>query len=188
MNSALDALMERYQQQVRPLLTDHIEDWQSPIYQQVTDSGQVHWLPCRQQPELNFSDLETALELSFHPALKAFYGRWYAGDLSVVFQPPGDDQSAERPHPVLLLQIQGPEDGERLLQNLTGHILMKRNLKQPETLFIGLAEEAEDLLISVDNETGRVGLEWIGKEQHQVLADSLAEFLRCCSPNNGETD
>ncbi|MGM0480624.1 MAG: SecY-interacting protein [Pseudomonadota bacterium] len=188
MNTAFDDLMERYQQQVQPLLTDYVEDWKSPIYQQITDSGEAHWLPCRQQPELNFDDLEAALEINFHPSLKTFYGSWYAGDLSVTFQPQQDTDSIPEAHPISLLQIQGPEDGERLLENLTGHILMKRNLKQPETLFIGLADEADDLLISIDNETGKVGLEWIGKEQHQVLADSLEAFLVCCSPNNSKTD
>lgn len=180
MSDALDSLMARYQEQVEPLVTEYVEEWQSPIYQQPIDDDNVNWLPCRQQPALDFEALESALEISFHPSVKTFYGRWYAGDLKVEFRQ--DDEQ----HPISLLQVQGPEDAERLLQNLTGHVLMKRKLKQPITVFIGLAEEADDLLISIDNDSGEIGLEWIGKTQHQCLSSNLDEFLQQCSPISGE--
>ena len=100
--------------------------------------------------QLDFRALETALtDLSQH--VKDYYGRWFAGDLNVIV-------THQQQHGLSLLQTQGPEDAERLLQNITGHILMKRKLKQPETVFIGLAHEADDLLVSIDNQSGVVGL------------------------------
>lgn len=182
LNKTLDQLIECYQQQVSPLVTEYVEDWQSPIYGEVIDQDSVHWRAVKQQPTLDFSALEEALEIEFHPSVKDFFGRWYAGDLSVVYH------QAEEHHPVSLLQVQAAEDGERLLENITGHILMKRKLKQPETIFIGMAEEADDLLLTIDNDSGAVGLEWIGKQQHLQLTDGLAQFLQCCSPNSGKTD
>lgn len=180
MSNKLDDFIEQYQQQVSPLLTEYVAEWESPIYQHPEDDDWVHWRAQKQQPELNFSDLEAALELTFHPSIKDFYGRWFAGDLRVIHQ------QAEASHAVSLLQVQGPEDGRRLLENITGHILMKRQLKQRATIFIGMAEETDDLLISIDNESGQVGLEWLGKDHHQVLANSLDEFLSQCTPNSGE--
>jgi len=64
---------------------------------------------------------------------------------------------------------------------------MKRRLKQPETVFIGLGSEDDGLLVTIDNQSGAVGLEWVGKEQHDVLSDSLAAWLDNCQPQV-ETD
>ncbi len=176
MSEALDRLIERYRTQVDPLITEYVAEWNSPIYRQPLDEDQVAWQPVRQQPELDFSALETALELTFHKHVKDYYGRWFAGDLNVIVT------HQQQQHGLSLLQTQGPEDAERLLQNITGHILMKRKLKQPETVFIGLAHEADDLLVSIDNQSGVVGLEWIGKAQHEVIAQTLDEFLEQCQP------
>ena len=35
---------------------------------------------------------------------------------------------------------------------------------------------------------GQVGLEWVGKEQHECLADSLEEWLATCQPKNELSD
>ena len=176
MSQALDNLIERYSKQVSPLVTEYVAEWQSPIYQQPLDDDTVEWQPVQQQPPLDFSALEAALELQFHDHVKRFYGRWFSGDLQVMV-----NHQAQQ-HGVSLLQTQGPEDAERLLENITGHILMKRKLKQPETIFIGLATEADDLLLSIDNQTGVIGLEWIGQPQHEVLFEQLDDFLNQCEP------
>jgi SecY interacting protein Syd len=160
-----------------PLLTEAHDDWQAPIYQRQTTATEaqgedVVWQPVRQQQPLQFQDLANALEQPFHPDIATFYGRWYAADLNVSYDN----------HSLVLLQNHCHEDGERLQANLAGHVLMKRRLRQPITLFIGLAEESDDLLITVDNETGQVGLEFVGKPQHEILAPSIAEFMTIIQP------
>ena len=79
------------------------------------------------------------------------------------------------------MQIWNDDDAERLQQNLIGHVLMKRQLKQPETLFFALTDE-EDFIVSVDNASGQVVLEQVGKPAQQVLAQDLAEFLATLQP------
>lgn len=169
---ALDALMTRYQETHPVRHTEYVKEWNSPIYGKIIDDDTVEWTPCRQETALSFAELEKALELTFHHSVKTLFGRWYAGDLNLDFDG----------HPVSLLQVQSAEDGERLLANLAGHILMKRRLKQPETIFIGLGIDKDDLLLSIQNDTGAVGLEWVGQAQHEVLADSLQDWLEQCMP------
>lgn len=171
---AMDALMVRYQDAHPVRYTEYVKEWDSPIYGKVIDDDTVEWTPRRQEAPLSFAELETALELTFHHSIKTLFGRWYAGDLSLKFEG----------HPVNLLQIQSTEDGERLLANQAGHILMKRRLKQPETVFIGLGGDNDDLLVSIQNDTGSVGLEWVGQPQHEVLSDSLQDWLQHCEPQS----
>ncbi|MTJ02095.1 SecY-interacting protein [Idiomarina piscisalsi] len=178
LESALDDLIERYVEQLPIRYTEYVAEWDSPIYGSVVDEDTVEWAPVKQTSPLSFNELESALEITFHDSIKAVFGRWFAGDLSLEYDG----------HPVTLLQVQSLEDGERLLANLTGHILMKRRLKQPETVFIGLGVENDDLLVSIDNATGQVGLEWIGKEQHECLAESLEEWLATCQPKSELSD
>jgi len=174
--SALDQLIERYQQAYQQagvkLVTEAHDEWQAPIYGERVDDDMVEWLPAHQSSALQFTDLANALEQPFHTSLEALYGRWFAADLNVSFAN----------HPLVLLQLHGSEDGERLQANLAGHVLMKRRLRQPITLFIGLAEESDDLLITLNNETGQVGLEFVGREQHEILAETLEEFLQQLQP------
>ena len=174
LESVLDNLIASYVEKLPVRYTEYVSEWDSPIYGTVIDDDTVEWSPVKQASPLSFEDLEKALERTFHDSIKTVFGRWFAGDLSLEYDG----------HPVTLLQVQSPEDGERLLANLTGHILMKRRLKQPETVFIGLGVENDDLLVSIDNSTGQVGLEWVGKEQHECLADSLEDWLIKCQPKD----
>lgn len=178
LESVLDNLIERYIKELPVRYTEYVSEWESPIYGTVVDDDAVEWSPVQQPSPLSFNDLESALEMTFHSSIKTIFGRWFAGDLSLEYNG----------HPVTLLQVQSPEDGERLLANLTGHILMKRRLKQPETVFIGLGVENDDLLVSIDNATGHVGLEWVGKEQHECLATSLEEWLSQCVPKDAPAE
>lgn len=185
---ALDALLMRYQAhyeaQQQPLWVAGNADWQAPIYQQLLDPTQdlYQWQPVMQQQPLDFQPLAEALAQPLHASVAALFARWYAADLSVQWQQ----------HDLTLLQIHGHEDGERLLANLAGHVLMKRRLRQPVTLFIGLAEASDDLLLSVDNDSGAVGLEFVGQPQHLILAADVAEFLHQLTPrvvaNPGELE
>ena len=74
-----------------------------------------------------------------------------------------------------------PGDFIRLQQNLIAHVLMKRRLKQRETLFFAVTDE-EDSMLSVLNSTGEVYLEQTGQEVKQLLAPDLLSFLRQLSP------
>ena len=80
-----------------------------------------------------------------------------------------------------LEQELNPLSIERLQENLIGHIMMKRRLKQPATLFFALTDD-DDYLISLDNSTGEVLLERVGKRAEQVLAPSMADFLSALTP------
>ena len=57
---------------------------------------------------------------------------------------------------------------------------MKQKLKQTPTLFFGLTDQ-EDLNLVVNNDTGEVCLEYVGKGPHEVLAKDLVAFLSDCS-------
>jgi len=62
------------------------------------------------------------------------------------------------------------------------HVLMLRRLKLPVTLFLGTVCHNDLRVISLDNATGAVILEQLGKQQRWILAPSLAEFLHQLSP------
>jgi SecY interacting protein Syd len=81
-----------------------------------------------------------------------------------------------------LLQPWNQGDFERLQQNLVGHILMKRRLKQPETFFIALTDE-DDFILTVHNTSGEVMLEQVGLLPKEVVAPNLAEFLQSIQPS-----
>ncbi|MEX1222069.1 MAG: SecY-interacting protein [Idiomarina sp.] len=177
-STAIDNLMERYQrfyqEHQQPLLAPVVPDWECPIVVAAHSDDEVVWQPVRQAQPHAFHDLENALEQPFHQDFAVYYQRWFAADLLVTWQQ----------HPLLLLQVMGPDDAEQLQVNMAGHILMKRRLKQPPTLFLGLADEADDLLVTMDNSTGAIGLEWVGKPQHEQLAGNLADFLNGVSPTS----
>jgi SecY interacting protein Syd len=81
-----------------------------------------------------------------------------------------------------LLQPLNQNDFERLQQNLVGHILMKRRLKQPETFFIALTDE-DDFILTVHNTTGEVMLEQVGLVPKKVMAPNLAVFIQSLQPS-----
>ncbi|OIM99918.1 hypothetical protein BFR57_05025 [Idiomarina sp. MD25a] len=181
---AVSGLLERYIEVIPEPKTEWVEEWDAEIYQQRMGEEQVIWRPIRRDESQDFTALESALGISFHDSVKRLFGDWFSGDLSLIFT---HDETTQ-PISFELLMPQCLEDADRLLQNLTGHILMKRKLKQPITIFIGILHEHDDCLVSVDNSTGEVALEWLGKLQHQTLAVDLATFLSHCQPYCGEND
>lgn len=172
---ALEALHVRYARcyEKRDALptTEYISGWDAPCYRGKPKSGDIGWEAVVQDPSLGFDNVEKALELSLDEGVKAFYGTFYAGDMYVEF----------REQPLVLLQVLHPEDGERLQKNLIGHVLMKQRLEQPITLFIGITDE-DDLMLTVDNTTGAVGLEYVGQPQHEILAGDMESFLERLTP------
>lgn len=176
-DDALDNLFERYvsayQREGKKPQTEYIDDWDVSVYRGEVRYGMIEWLPLRRQIALDFTGTEQGLELSLHQGVQMFYQRYFAADLHVLW----DDV------PYTLSQVLSAEDEERLLRNLIGHVLMKDRLQQPTTVFIGTSDSEDDVIVSVDNQTGVVGLEYVGKPQHVKLADTLAEFLRKAQPH-----
>jgi SecY interacting protein Syd len=160
-----------HQQQQLPLTT--WADATSPSPSQVGDitDGSVHWQPVLQQPSADFSNVEQALALSLHPDIKNFYQHYYGAGLAAEHQR----------GKLALLMVWNADDVKRLQENIIGHILMKRRLKQRETVFFATTED-DDILLSVLNSTGEVYLERVGQEVSEKLADNLAEFISQLQP------
>ncbi len=151
----------------QPLTIEYDSHWHSPCYQQSAEQGAlVHWKPVLQQGECAFSQLEEALELKLNPQFCDYFTRYFSDNL-LVLAPDGGCE---------LLQVWNADDFERLQENLIGHVLMKRRLNQPVTLFFALTDE-DDLMLSVDNESGHVVLEPVGKPATRVIAPTLADFI-----------
>lgn len=143
----------------------------SPCEVQSLDDERVSWQPVSQQPPADFSNVERALELTLHPDIKAFYGSWFGANLA-----------AEHPKGKLaLLMPWHAADIARLQENIIGHILMKRRLRQQETVFFAVTDD-ENIMLSVLNRSGEVFQESVGQEVKVKLADNLAEFLAELKP------
>ncbi|WP_273048278.1 SecY-interacting protein [Pseudoalteromonas sp.] len=150
-----------------PLIA-HDEQWPSQCeVGEVDEQGNIQWQGALQQPTGSLNNLASALELEFPKELSILYGHMYGGSISASIDG----------HKVELLQAWNEEDFNLLQQNITGHVLMKRKLKQPETVFIGLTDQ-DDLLVSVLIHTGEVCLEHVGKKTHHVLAPNIDAFLK----------
>ena len=172
LNQSLDEFLARYSAKNPTLHTQFDNDWISPCASVSADDGEwVSWKPVLQSDENNFADMENALELTINPQLKAYYTRYYADHLEA-----NTNRGA-----LTLLQVWNKDDFERLQQNLIGHVLMKRKLKQSITLFFAMTDE-DDFIISVENDSGQVVLEQVGKEPKEVLAPDLATFIADLTP------
>ena len=172
MDSFMSKLIEKTAQENSALLIDYDPQWPSLCYVNQSSSGEkVAWQPIKQTGTLVWHDFESALSLSLHPSIKSFYGCYWSEHL----------QATHQSGRLSLIQLWNLDDFARLQQNLIGHILMKRRLKQHETVFFALTEE-EDFILSVHNNTGEVMLEQVGLEPKQVVATDLATFLESIEP------
>lgn len=173
MDSFIHKLIEKNGQENTSLLIDYDPAWPSLCYVNQGSSGEkVAWLPVKQTSALVWQDFESALNLSLHPSIKTFYECYWSEHLQAI-HPSG---------PLSLIQLWNNHDFAVLQQNLIGHILMKRRLKQSETVFFALTEE-EDFILSVHNNSGEVMLEQIGLEPKKVIAPDLATFLESIEPS-----
>jgi len=168
----LESLFNQYQTQAKqqtgqyPLVA-HDEQWPSPCEMNNTlMNSQIQWQAVEQNPKSAMDNLSKALEVAFPAEIGEFYGNFYADNISVS-SPWGQ---------LILLQAWSETDYDQLQQNITGHVLMKQKLKHDETVFIALTQK-DDLLVTVENCTGYVWLEYVGKRPHQKIADSVSEFL-----------
>ncbi len=130
------------------------------------DGEWVAWRPVSRPEPADFSSLEQALELQLPDDVKAFYGGYYGGNLACQHSRGNLD----------LLLVWHDADLRRLQENIIAHVLMKRRLKQRDTIFIAATDD-DDWLISVLVADGAVYAEQVGREVSQCLAPSLADFI-----------
>ena len=159
-------------------IIEHDKEWPSLCETVETEhnalsKGQVFWQPVNIEGEqtLSFDNVESALEMTLHQDIKTYFTTFYSESL---------DATCEEGE-LSLLFAWNKDDFQRLQENLIGHILMKQRLKQEETVFFAVTDE-EDMIISIDNETGNVWVERVGCEPHKKLADSLSQFISTLSP------
>ncbi|KTF17902.1 SecY-interacting protein [Pseudoalteromonas sp. H105] len=152
----------------RSPLIEQDSNWPSPCeVGDVDEHGQIQWQAVRRENPGSLIDLAKALDVTFPEALHHYYGSFFGGGIIATIEE----------HEVELLQAWSDDDFDLLQQNITGHVLMKRKLKQKPSVFIGLTEQ-EDLLVTVLLESGEVCLEYVGKQPHHVLASNLEEFVK----------
>jgi SecY interacting protein Syd len=145
---------------------EYDEQWLSPCIIGEPEQQEVSWKPVLRETKGDFSGIERALEMTLHPSIKAFYGDYFSETLAVDFQS----------NRIELVQAWNEQDFDMLLENIIGHVLMQRRLKQKETVFIASTED-EMQVVSIDNESGEVVLEQLGKGIDRVLAITLDEFV-----------
>jgi len=172
---ALCDFVSAYQKSYPRLLEAFDPQWRSPCELGSPFVGEdgierILWQPLKCHPDTlaaDFSGLEKALELPIHPDIKTYYGTFYSGGLE-----------AEAPDGhVSLILLWNNEDHERLIKNLLGHALAKRQAKTPFTVFFACTEVESELFLSIDNESGAIMLEKPGAKPLRRVAESMAVFL-----------
>jgi SecY interacting protein Syd len=158
--------------------TDYFEarfdpDWRSPCEKEVDDeSGIVRWYPLRQDSPVDFRGLANALEAPVHPDIFAYYGTFWSGHF---------EAESKEGH-VSLIQLWNPDDFERLIENLIGHLLSKQRAKQPFTVFFANTEPDSELFLSIDNQSGKVLLEEPGRAPIREVETDIASFIDRLTP------
>lgn len=172
LDTALDEFISRFRQHHNDMTIEFDPEWPSPCYGQNTEPGtRVPWCPVRQTQNNHFQNVESAMGLTLDPQYCEYFTRYYSENLPAT----AEQGNCE------LLQVWNQDDFERLQQNLIGHLLMKKRLKQSPTLFFALTDE-DDFILTIDNESGRVMLEQVGKQPVREVADDLATFLTGLTP------
>ncbi|MCC4799327.1 SecY-interacting protein [Enterovibrio norvegicus] len=142
----------------------------SPCIVQETDDV-VIWQPIQRDAFADFSNVEEGIGISLHEDVISFYAGLYCGDMTAQFE----GLSLE------LIQVWSDEDLPRLQENMLGHLLMQKRLKQNPTVFIAATDDELDV-ISICNVTGEVIKERIGTKIRDVLAPNVETFLQHLSP------
>ena len=151
-------------------------EWDSPCF--IADSnnpqllaGNKAWLPVKRDEITSFSNIESALSIELDPQIADFFGAYFSDHMPASF----NDEVIE------LVQVWSPDDFERLQENTIAHLMMKKTLKQSPTLFI--ASCVDDMqIIALDNVSGEVVREVLGKGISEVLAPDLATFIGQLTP------
>ena len=142
-------------------------EWSSPCeVGKPTEAGNIQWRYVSREQEYHFENIEHALEMTLHHDVIAYYGSGYSGPMFVTAE--GEQ--------IELLQVWNEDDLTRLCENLIGHLLMQRKLKQSPSVFIGCVVNSESML-SIDNNSGEVIIEVAGNKERRVVASSLTQFF-----------
>jgi len=164
-----DGYKAECQQQGHPTILVE-EDWLSPaLLPGYVVNEESEWTPTPiETSDLDmFERLSDALETDIPQSIIDYYTRYWSlpveathseGDLSLIF-------------------VWNPEDLERLRENLIGHALNKRRLRQTVSFFFATTEPYGDQILSVESDTGHVLLEKPGQKKFSVLAEDLETFL-----------
>lgn len=139
-----------------------------------TRGEQVLWQPQPFSPPASLDAVERALGIRLQPAVTAFYTSQFAGDMRA--------QSGTRL--LTLLQVWSEADFIRMQENLIGHLVMKRRLKETPTLFIATTDSDTEI-ISVCNLSGEVILEQPGVKKREILSSGIETFLKGLQPVSG---
>lgn len=149
------------------MVTEFEPQLASPCYVDEVNEGELcSWQPVLMEGNYSFANIENALQLTLNEQFCMYFTTYWSFNLQVR----AAQGNCE------LLQVCSDSDFARLQENLIGHLLMKQRLKQPPTLFFGLTDE-DDFILTVDNASGEVMLEQVGKLPSRCLASDLATFV-----------
>lgn len=172
---ALDDFICRFlkynEQQGIELVTEFDSEWPSEAVVANHAQGNCLWQPVIQSQSNNFSQLEKGLGILVPKAFETYFCRYWSDNINA---------KTERGE-LQLLFAWNQDDFVRLQENLIAHVLMKRRLKQRETLFFAVTDE-DDWILSVLVNTGEVVLERVGLEAGEVLSPDLGAFLATLHP------
>lgn len=165
--------LEQYQEKLKHLpLVEQDDEWPSPCLLEKFDQELMFWQPVEMKPTLSFDNLEKALELVIHPSIVSYFTSIYSENIPA---------SCTEGH-LQLLFAWSEDDFARLQENLIGHVLMKQKLKQPVTLFFAVTDD-ENIMLTVENDSGEVWAERVGCKPHKKIAGSLTEFIASLQPD-----
>jgi SecY interacting protein Syd len=165
------AYIEGYQQQHNSLpIADVDPESASPCQVALKENDKTTWQVIKINESLNFKNINSALDVEINQDIEDYFGSMYADSI------PAQTSDGK----LSLLFAWDHNDFQRLQENIIGHIMMKQRLKQKITLFFAVTDE-EDMIISLDNESGEIWVEQVGCEPHKKLANSMQEFLSSLS-------
>ena len=174
-NTALWAFTERYVNawQIQHASLPQTEAYLgllSPCIVQETKNI-ILWKPIQRSLIGDFSDIENAIGFCLHDDLKNFYSGLYCADMKGIL----NEDHLE------LIQVWNEDDWFRLQENILGHLMMQKRLKQNPTIFIASTADDQDV-ISICNLTGTILKERIGTDERVSLSPDLVSFLLQLEP------
>ncbi|EDQ00225.1 SecY-interacting protein [Shewanella benthica] len=140
-------------------------------YHESNEEVSVCWKPVKREEPGSFANVETALGIELGSDIDAFFGEYFSAPL--LFNCEWGQGE--------LLQVWNQTDFEYLQQNMIGHLMMKKKLKQAPTWFIGVLGDG-DKMLTVDNSDGSVWVEIPGEAPSEKLTNSLNEFIALLTP------
>jgi len=165
------AYIEGYQQQHNSLpIADVDPESTSPCQVDIKENDKTTWQVIKINESLDFKNINSALDVTINQDIEDYFGSMYADSI------PAETSDGK----LSLLFAWDHNDFQRLQENIIGHIMMKQRLKQKITLFFAVTDE-EDMIISLDNDSGEIWVEQVGCEPHKKLANSMQEFLSSLS-------